>query len=60
MKTERARERDTIPPPPSGIWARDVREQADKLEGFARRILERVGELRESADRLEEVRHGRK
>lgn len=54
--TVRSRERDTIPPPPSGIWVKDVREQADKLEVFAQRILARVSELRESANRLDEVR----
>lgn len=58
MSAERSRQRDTTPPPPSGVWVNDVRAQADKLEVFARRILERVGELRESADRLEANRHG--
>jgi len=46
-----AREHKTLPPPPS--YTNDVREQAAKLEGFAERILARVKELRESADRLE-------
>lgn len=50
------RSADTIPPPPSGVYTSGVREQADKLEVFAQRILARVSELRESADRLEEVR----
>ena len=48
-----ARKRDTVPPPPAGMYAVEVRTQADKLEEFARRILARVSELRESADRLE-------
>jgi hypothetical protein len=57
MSAERSREKETIPPPPSGVWVNDVRAQADKLEVFAQRILGRVAELRESADRLE-GRHG--
>jgi hypothetical protein len=49
---------DTTPPPPPGAYATEVRSQADKLEVFAQRILARVSELRESANRLEELRHG--
>jgi hypothetical protein len=56
MAATDSRRLDTVPPPPSGIYTREVREQADKLEGFAKRILARVTELRESADRLEGVR----
>lgn len=52
MATETRRTR-TKPPPPHDVWVRDVRVQADKLEQFAQRILERVTELRESADRFE-------
>lgn len=48
-----ARERRTDPPPPPSSYATDVRCQADKLEEFAQRILARVSELRESANRLE-------
>lgn len=43
----------TTPPPPPDSYATEVRGQADKLECFARRIMARVSELRESADRLE-------
>lgn len=48
-----ARSRPTIIPPPRRAYTDGVREQADKLEEFARRILARVEELRESADRQE-------
>jgi hypothetical protein len=44
---------DTERPPPPDAYARGVREQADKLERYAQRILARVGELRESAQRWE-------
>jgi hypothetical protein len=40
-------------PPPCRSYTADVRAQADKLEEFAQRILARVEELRESADRQE-------
>lgn len=43
----------TEPPPAPDSYVRGVRCQADRLEDFAQRILQRVGELRESADRLE-------
>lgn len=46
----------TCPPPPADSYTSDVRQQADALEVFAARILDRVRELRESADRLEVVR----
>lgn len=52
MATE-ARSRRTDPPPPPSAYATEVRCQADKLEEFAQRILARVDELRESANRLE-------
>lgn len=44
---------DTQRPPSPDHYVSGVREQADKLEGFALRILARVSELRESAERLE-------
>jgi len=44
---------DTERPPPPESYAREVQAQADKLETYARRILARVGELRESAKRWE-------
>ncbi len=46
------RSHKTLPPPPSA-YVSEVRAQADKLEVYALRILARVEELRESADRQE-------
>lgn len=49
-----SRAMQTLPPP--AAYTSDVRAQAAKLEEFAQRIMARVVELRESADRLEERR----
>ena len=53
IRGEHVATHDTQPPPRPDSYAMGVREQADKLEGFALRILARVSELRESAERLE-------
>lgn len=53
LRADEREARVTTPPPPRDSYAAEVRKHADELRDAAWRIMQRVAELDDMADRLE-------